>query len=62
MPSSAELDRDVCLHVYERFLDEGRPPTHAETASALGMADDEAATSYARLAEQRVLVLASGTR
>lgn len=61
MPSSAELDTAVRLHVYERFLEDGRPPTHDETAVALGIDADDAADAYLRLAEQRVLVLAPGT-
>ena len=59
MLSSTELDRKV--HVYTSFLDEARPPTHEDTAAALNIAVDEAAASYVRLADQRVLVLAPGT-
>jgi hypothetical protein len=61
MPSSADLDRSVRLHVYERFLGDGRPPTHDETAVALGIDSEVAADAYLRLAEQRVLVLAPGS-
>jgi hypothetical protein len=61
MPFSADVDRTVRLHVYERFLEAGRPPTHEETAVALGIDIERAADAYLRLAEQRVLVLAPGT-
>lgn len=61
MPSSAELDTAVRLHVYERFLEDGRPPTHEEAAAAIDIDTGEAADAYLRLAEQRVLVLAPGT-
>jgi Alkylmercury lyase len=61
MSYSAELDSTVRQHVYGRFLDDGRPPTHDETALALGIDAEQAADAYLRLAEQRVLVLAPGT-
>ena len=55
------LDARVRLHVFNSFVDDGRPPTHGETAAALGITDDEAGASYVRLSEGRVLVLAPGT-
>ena len=61
MPSSADVDRRVRLHVYERFLEDGRPPTHDETAVVVGIDTEKAADAYVRLAEQRVLVLAPAT-
>lgn len=61
MASSAELDNDVRLHVYEQFLADGRPPTHTETAMALAVSDSTAADAYRRLAEGRVIVLAPGS-
>ena len=61
MPSSADLDRAVRMHVYDRFREDARPPTHQETAVALAIATEEAADAYLRLAEQHVLVLAPGT-
>ena len=61
MPSSAELDTAIRLHVYERFLEDGRPPTHDETAVALGVDSETVSAAYLRLTEQRVLVLAPGT-
>jgi hypothetical protein len=60
MPFS-ERDHKVRLHVYERLVAEGRPPTHTETASALGITETGAAKAYRRLAEERVLVLAPGS-
>jgi mercuric reductase len=56
-----ELDNRVRVQIYERFVADGRPPTAAETAEALGIADDEAADAYRRLEQARVIVLAPGT-
>jgi Alkylmercury lyase len=61
MRSSTELDTAVRLFVYERFLDDGSPPSYEATAAALGITPEMAAAAYERLAEQRVLVLAPGT-
>lgn len=61
MPSSTDLDGAVRLHVYERFLEAGLPPTTEETAETLGITGEEAAASYRRLAEGRAIVLAPGT-
>lgn len=61
MRSSTERDNDVRLHIYERFLADGRPPSHEETAAALGVSDEEAADAYRRLAEQHVVVLDPGS-
>lgn len=55
------LDQRVRLHIYDRFLAEGRPPTTAETADALGIATDESEAAYQRLEDNRVIVLAPGT-
>jgi hypothetical protein len=49
------------LHLYERFVDDGRPPGVAETASSLGLEEAEAAEAYRRLEEAHVIVLAPGT-
>jgi hypothetical protein len=57
----SELDNRVRLHVYERFVADGRPPTAAETGAALGIPTDAAVASYRRLEEERVVVLAPGT-
>jgi hypothetical protein len=56
-----ELDKRVRLHIYDRFLDDGRPPTTVETAEALGIAPDESEAAYQRLEQSRVIVLAPGT-
>jgi alkylmercury lyase-like protein len=55
------FDTRVRLHIYERFLAEGRPPSVGETAAALDMRETEAAAAYRRLEQGRVLVLAPGT-
>lgn len=56
-----ELDLRIRTHVYSSFVREGRPPTPAETAAALGLGEQEAAAAYRRLDEARALVLRSGT-
>lgn len=56
-----DLDNTVRLHVYERFLADGRPPTADDTARALDITTDEATAAYRRLEESRVIVLAPGT-
>jgi hypothetical protein len=58
---SSVLDNEVRLHVYRRFLDDGRPPGAADVAGALGISPDEAEASFRRLEEAHVLVLAPGT-
>lgn len=57
-----DVDTRVRLHVYERFLDDGRPPTADETAEALGLAREEAEESFDRLEAAHVFVFASGSR
>jgi hypothetical protein len=59
--SRSDIDRDVRLHIYGAFVASGRPPTAAETASALGRTEDEVEDAYRRLEEARVIVLAPGT-
>ena len=61
MRSSTDVDREVRRHIYSRFVDDGRPPAHTETATALGIEPEAAADAYRSLADQRVLVLAPGT-
>lgn len=56
-----DLDNRVRLHIYERFVADGRPPSAAETAEALGIVPAEADDAYRRLEEARVIVLAPGT-
>jgi Alkylmercury lyase len=55
------IDQEVRLHVYERFLADGSPPTYTETAVALGCPIEEAEASYRRLGDQHVLVFSPGT-
>jgi hypothetical protein len=55
------VDNQVRLHVYERFVETGRPPTAEETSRALGLTTTEAEQAYRRLEAARVLVLAPGT-
>lgn len=54
-------DTAVRLHIYERFLADGRPPTVAETAVALETAPEEVEDAYRRLEAGHVIVLAPGT-
>ena len=56
-----ELDNRIRLHIYERFVADGAPPTAGETAQALDITPDEATAAYRRLEEGRVIVLAPGT-
>jgi hypothetical protein len=53
--------RRVRLHLYDRFLADGRPPTAAETAEALGLPTEEAEAAYERLERAHVIALAPGT-
>jgi alkylmercury lyase-like protein len=55
------LTNEVRLHVYERFVADGRPPTAAETAVALGIPAEDAEAAYRALEADRVIVLAPGT-
>ncbi len=61
MRSSTDLDNEVRVEIYRRFVATGRPPSVAETAEALGIAPGEAEAAYRRLEEARVVVLAPGT-
>lgn len=56
-----ELENRVRVHLYERFVADGRPPTAAETAEALGLPEAVAEAAYRALEEARVIVLAPGT-
>jgi Alkylmercury lyase len=58
---TAELDNRVRVHLYERFVANGRPPSPEETGAELGLAAEEAAGAYRRLEEAHVIVLAPGT-
>jgi hypothetical protein len=54
-------DEAVRRHLYERFVEDGRPPRAAETAADLGLDEREAEEAYRRLADAHVIVLAPGT-
>lgn len=54
-------DTNVRLHLYRRFVEDGRPPTVEETAEALGVPREETEGAYRRLAEGHVIVLEPGT-
>ena len=56
-----ELENRARLHIYERFIADGRPPTAEEMGQALGIANEEAIAVFTRLQEERLLVLAPGT-
>jgi len=58
--SEAELDRTVRLHVFERVVVDGIPPTIADSARALGRSESELDASFRRLAEGKVIVLVPG--
>ena len=52
------MTSEVRVHLYEWFVETGRPPTAAETGSKLGIPEEEAATAYRQLEAERVIVLA----
>jgi hypothetical protein len=54
-------DLDVRRHVYFSVVANGRPPTVAETAAALGRAAGDVDGAYRRLHEAHALVLEPGT-
>ena len=56
-----ELDLRIRNHVYATFVAEGSAQTTAETAAALGLAEDEVAAAYRRLHDAHALVLEPGT-
>lgn len=60
MPSHDDLERLVRLHLYRRFLDDGRPPSVAEAAESLGRPEGDVAEAYRRLADGHVIVLEPG--
>jgi hypothetical protein len=55
------FDREVRLAVYRKVVAEGRPPTAPEIAGELGVIASDVETSFRRLADAHVLVLAPGT-
>jgi hypothetical protein len=62
MTDTAAIDTTVRLHIYETFLADGAPPSVANTSRALGLASNDAAAAYDRLAAGRVIVLEPRTR
>jgi hypothetical protein len=60
--TEAGLDRTVRLHIFERVVADGIPPTVGDAARALGMSEAEAEASYRRLAVGKVIVLVPGGR
>jgi hypothetical protein len=59
---SEQVDRDVRLFVYERFVAESAPPSVDDAATALSLPRDEVEASFGRLEAGHVLVFAPGTR
>jgi hypothetical protein len=57
---TTDLDSRVRLALYERFVDEGEPPSAAELAESLDIALEEAEASLRRLHEAHVIVLMPG--
>lgn len=55
------VDDRVRLHLYRSFVEEGRPPVHAEIAGALGLSPAEVEASLRRLHDGHVIVLAPGS-
>jgi hypothetical protein len=51
------FDLDVRRHVYFSIVANGRPPTTAEAASALGVGEEDMAAAYRRLHAAHALVL-----
>ena len=60
--SEADLDRSVRLHVYERVVSDGLPPTIADAARSLGTSEADIEASFRRLAAGKVIVLVPGGR
>jgi hypothetical protein len=56
-----ELENRARLHIYERFVAAGQPPTVEETGQALDIATEETIAAFRGLQEERVIVLAPGT-
>ena len=55
------LDKVVRGYVYDFVMQEGLPPTIAETSSALSRSPDEVRDSFQRLAEGHIIVLQKGS-
>jgi Alkylmercury lyase len=55
------LEPRVRLHIYDRFVEDGRPPSVEETAEALGLRCEETEAAFRALEQAHVIVLAPGT-
>lgn len=60
--SEADLDRTVRLHIFERVVGDGIPPTIAEAAQSLRLSEADVEASFRRLAAGKVIVLVPGGR
>ena len=58
----AAFDNEVRRYIYDHVMNEGLPPTVAETASALSTTPDNVAASFQRLADGHILVLGLAIR
>jgi hypothetical protein len=56
-----DVDAEVRLCVYRRFIESGRPPTVQELAGALNLTFEKVEKAYHRLDEGHALVLKPGT-
>ena len=56
-----ERDAEVRVELLRQFVGSGRAPTHTEVGEALGLAEDETAASFRRLADAHAIVLRPGT-
>jgi hypothetical protein len=57
----AGFDYEVRRYVFDHVMNEGLPPTIAETASALSTTPDDAGASLRRLTDGHILVLRRGS-
>jgi hypothetical protein len=55
------LDRVVRYYIYDFVMQEGLPPTAAQTAAALSRTPEEIKASFQRLADSHILVLQKST-
>jgi hypothetical protein len=56
-----DVDGSVRLTIYERFVEDGKPPGVAEVAEGLAISADDAELAFRRLADARAIVLLPGT-
>ena len=57
-----DLDRTVRLHIFDRVLSDGIPPTVADAARSLRLSESDVEASLRRLAAGKVVVLVPGGR